>query len=247
MKKQTAGRDEMGEFAPEFAHFNDDVLFGECWSRENQLSPKLRSIITVTPFISRSVFDSSFSYHMKTARANGVTREEMVEAITQLAFYVGWPSAWAALREAKKVYGEDTPEMSHGSIFGLGQVNPYSRYFDGISYLNPLTAPDSRLAIFNVTFEPGCRNFWHTHRATSGGGQVLIAVDGVGWYQEKGKEPRVMRAGDIVISTPNVPHWHGASCDSWFSHLAFELPGENCSTEWGEPVERDFYESLKGE
>ena len=244
MKKQTAGRMQMGDFAPEFARFNDDVLFGEVWSRENQLAPKYRSLITVVSFISRGIFDSSFNYHMAKARENGVSRQEMVETITQLAFYVGWPFAWSALRVAKEVYGNDPESAGRGGIFGLGQVNPYNCYFTGISYLNPVTQPEARLSVANVTFEPGCRNFWHCHKATEGGGQVLICTDGLGWYQERGEEPRLLKPGDIVISTPNRDHWHGATKDSWFSHLAFELPGKDCSTEWLEPVSDEAYNAL---
>ena len=107
MMKQTAGRDQLGDFAPEFARLNDDVLFGEVWSREEQLSLKTRSIVTVTALISRGIVDSSLTYHLSTARANGVTATEMAELLTHLAFYAGWPNAWAAFRMAKEVYKDD--------------------------------------------------------------------------------------------------------------------------------------------
>ncbi|MGM9607301.1 MAG: carboxymuconolactone decarboxylase family protein, partial [Oscillospiraceae bacterium] len=100
MVKQTAGRDALGEFAPQFAHLNDDVLFGEVWSREGQLSLKMRSIITVTALVSKGMIDSSFQYHLSTAKQNGVTKNEMAEILTHLAFYAGWPNAWAAFRMA---------------------------------------------------------------------------------------------------------------------------------------------------
>lgn len=106
MKKVTAGHDELGEFAPQFAHYNDDVLFGEVWSREKELSPKERSLITVAGLMGMGVFDGSFKYHIKHAKQNGITKEEMVKALTQLAFYLGWPKAWATLRVAKEVYSE---------------------------------------------------------------------------------------------------------------------------------------------
>ena len=105
--KQTAGRDALGEFAPEFAHLNDDVLFGEVWSREDKLPLKLRSIVTVTALISKGVTDSALLYHLQGARANGVTREEMAEILRHLAFYAGWPNAWAAFRMAKEVYDSE--------------------------------------------------------------------------------------------------------------------------------------------
>lgn len=103
---QTAGRDQLGEFAPEFARYNDDILFGEVWSRNDKLSLRDRSIVTVCSLIGLGVIDSSLKYHLATAKKNGVTKEEMAEIITQLGFYVGWPKAWAAFNMAKEVYAE---------------------------------------------------------------------------------------------------------------------------------------------
>lgn len=107
MVKQTAGRDALNDFAPKFAELNDDVLFGEVWSREDQLSLKTRSIVTITALISKGIVDSPLTYHISTARKNGVTRTEMAELLTHLAFYAGWPNAWAAFRMAKEVYAEE--------------------------------------------------------------------------------------------------------------------------------------------
>ena len=106
MEKVTAGRDAMNEFAPKFAELNDDVLFGEVWSREDKLSPRDRSLITVSALMASGILDSSLLHHIQRAKTNGVTGEEMAETLTQLAFYAGWPKAWAALRMAKEVYGE---------------------------------------------------------------------------------------------------------------------------------------------
>lgn len=106
MKKQTAGKAELGEFAPKFASLNDDVLFGEVWSREN-LSLRDRSLITISALMASGILDSSLKYHIKNAKENGVTKDEMVEVLTQLAFYAGWPKAWAAFRMAKEVYEEE--------------------------------------------------------------------------------------------------------------------------------------------
>ncbi|QZN92325.1 carboxymuconolactone decarboxylase family protein [Limosilactobacillus panis] len=105
-KKQTAGRDQLGDFAPKFAELNDDVLFGQVWSREKELKPRDRSMITVTALITKGAF-AQLPYHMRTAKSNGITKEEIVEVITQLAFYVGWPNAWSAFNIAKKVWGAD--------------------------------------------------------------------------------------------------------------------------------------------
>ena len=107
MEKITAGRDALGEFAPQFAHFNDDILFGEVWSREERLSPRDRSLITVAALMGSGILDSSLQHHIERAKATGVTRDEMAEALTQLAFYAGWPKAWAAFRMAKEIYGDD--------------------------------------------------------------------------------------------------------------------------------------------
>ena len=128
------------------------------------------------------------------------------------------------------------------NIFGLGEENSaYARYFTGKSYLNPLTEPGKGPFFANVTFEPGCRNNWHIHHAASGGGQILLCVAGEGWYREEGKPARSLRPGDVVVIPPEVKHWHGAKADSWFSHIAVEVPGENTSNEWLEAVTDEEY------
>lgn len=104
MAKVTAGRDELGQFAPKFAELNDDVLFGEVWSREDKLSARDRSIVTVTTLMASGILDSSLKFHIQNAKNHGVTAEEMAEILTHAAFYAGWPKAWAALRMAKEVY-----------------------------------------------------------------------------------------------------------------------------------------------
>lgn len=245
--KQTAGHDALDEFAPEFARLNDDILFGEVWSREAQLPLKLRSIVTVSTLIGKGITDSSLKYHLASARQNGVTREEMAEILTHVAFYAGWPNAWAAFNMAKEVYADDTASADgHGGLFGLGEPNvTFGKYFIGQSYLKALTGPDDYLPIHNVTFEPGCRNNWHIHHASKGGGQVLICVDGEGWYQEEGKPAQRLHPGDIVEIPANVKHWHGATANSWFSHLAFGFPGEDTSNEWLEPVDDKQYGALE--
>ncbi len=256
--KQTAGRDALGTFAPAFAHFNDDVLFGENWN-DGGISLKTRSLITVVALMAQGITDSSLSYHIANAKAHGVTREEMAAAITHVAFYAGWPKAWATFNLAKEVYSDDAADgegagagaaadapEAHGGFFGLGEPNDaYAQYFTGQSYLNNLTGEGDYLPIHNVTFEPGCRNNWHIHTATAGGGQVLICVEGFGWYQEEGKPARALKPGDIVEIPANVKHWHGAQKDSWFSHVAFSYPGKNCGNEWCEPVDDETYNALE--
>ena len=242
MIKQTAGRDQLGEFAPKFAQLNDDVLFGEVWNRE-ALSPKLRSILTVTVLVSKGLVDSSFQYHMMSAKQNGVTRNEMAEILTHVAFYAGWPNAWAAFRVAVEVYKEDAG--TDGGLFGIGAPNDaYAQYFTGKSYLKPLTNPKETVFMANVTFEPGCRNNWHIHKAARGGGQILLCTGGRGWYQEWGQEARELHPGDVVTIPAGVKHWHGAASDSWFSHVAAECPGEETANEWLEPVDDTQYRKL---
>lgn len=190
MKKQTAGREGLGEFAPKFAQLNDDVLFGEVWSREDKLSLRDRSIVTLCVFIGKGLVDNSLKYHLINAKNNGVTKEEMAEIITHAAFYAGWPNAWAVFNMAKEVYADDATPANHGGFFGMGEPNvAYAKYFTGNSYLKPLAKTDN-------------------------------------------------------TSIANVKHWHGATKDEWFSHLAVEVPGENASNEWCEPVSYEEYENL---
>ena len=130
------------------------------------------------------------------------------------------------------------------NVFGRGEPNiNYAQYFIGESYLNPLAKTDN-LFFANVTFEPSCRNNWHIHHADKNGGQVLICIAGEGWYQEEGKEAVSLKAGSVIVIPPNVKHWHGAKKDSWFSHIAVEMPGENALTEWCEKVTDEEYAKL---
>jgi quercetin dioxygenase-like cupin family protein len=138
-------------------------------------------------------------------------------------------------------------EFDAKNIFGQGQPNVnYAQYFIGNSYLNPLTNPgETAVFLANVTFEPGCRNNWHIHHAKSGGGQLLICTAGEGWYQEEGKAPVSLTPGMVVTIPAGVKHWHGAKADSWFAHIAVEVPGEETKTEWCEPVDDAAYRALK--
>ena len=243
MKKQTAERDRLGEFAPKFAQLNDDVLFGEVWSREDKLSARDRSMITIAALFSAGL-NPQLKSHLALGREHGVTRTEAVEIVTQLAFYCGWPKAWSTFPLIQEVYGDERPEAdgvpSDLSVFPVGRPNTaFAQYFIGRSFLAPLTL--EQIPTFNVTFEPGCRNNWHIHHASSGGGQLLICVSGRGWYQERGKEPRELHPGDVVNIPANVKHWHGAAKDSWFQHIAQEIAGAETHTEWCEAVEDEDY------
>lgn len=246
---QTAGRNALGEFAPDFAHYNDDVLFGENWNNSD-IDHKTRCIITVVALMSSGITDSSLKYHLENAKKAGVTRKEIAAVITHAAFYVGWPKGWAVFNMAKEVWPlqEDAADAkaAHAAkmVFPIGEPNDaYAKYFIGQSYLAPVST--SQVPIYNVTFEPSCRNNWHIHHADKGGGQILVCVAGRGYYQEWGKEPRELNPGDCVNIPEGVKHWHGAAKDSWFSHLAVEVGGENCSNEWLEPVGDEIYSKLK--
>ncbi|EOS21381.1 4-carboxymuconolactone decarboxylase [Lachnospiraceae bacterium 3-1] len=204
--KQTAGRTALGEFAPKFAELNDDVLFGQVWSREDKMSLRDRSLITVVSLLSQGLTDTSFVHHLEAAKANGITKTEIAEIITHAAFYAGWPKAWAAFRLAKEIWNNETDGTDEKAlheksfVFPIGQPNDaFAQYFSGQSYLNPISK--EQVGIFNVTFEPGCRNNWHIHHADKGGGQILVCVAGRGFYQEWEKEPICMTAGDTV----NIP------------------------------------------
>ena len=219
---QTAGRTQLGEFAPKFAELNDDVLFGEVWNRTDKLGLRDRSLVTVTSLISQGI----------------------------IGFYAGWPKAWAAFNLAKDVWAEDAvgedakAAFQREMIFPVGEPNTaYAKYFTGNSYLAPISR--EQVNISNVTFEPRCRNNWHIHRAKSGGGQMLIGVAGRGWYQEEGKPAVEILPGTVIHIPANVKHWHGAAADCWFAHLAFEVPGESASNEWLEPVTDEEYDNLE--
>ena len=141
----------------------------------------------------------------------------------------------------------DREVFAQQDAFGIGAPNDaYDQYFIGHSYLKPLTQPGaSAVFLANVTFEPGCRNNWHIHHAAKGGGQLLICTAGEGWYQEEGKEAVSLTPGTVITIPPEVKHWHGAKADSWFSHIAVEVPGENTSNEWCQPVTDAEYAKLK--
>ena len=245
---QTAGRDQLGDFAPMFAHLNDDVLFGEVWNEE-AIDTKTKCIITVVALMASGITDTSLYHHLQNAKNNGVTKEEIAAIVTHATMYSGWPKGWAVFRMAKEIWNEETPELTEKDkyqntiFFPIGQPNDaFAQYFIGQSYLAPVSS--EQVPIFNVTFEPGCRNNWHVHHADKGGGQMLICVGGRGFYQERGKEAVEMTPGTVINIPANVKHWHGAASDSWFSHLAIDVAGENTSNEWLEPVSDEAYGKL---
>lgn len=242
--KQTAGRDSLGEFVNEFAHFNDDILFGENWNNQD-IDLKTRSLMTVVSLMSMGITDDALVFHLKNAKQQGVSQKEIAATITHVTFYAGWPKAWAVFQLAKEVWQinegdlpfQDPAMRAHAKqmVFPIGQPNQaYASYFSKRSFLAPIL--DQPIPIYNVTFEPGCKNHWHIHHASQNGGQILVCVAGHGLYQEEGQPIRHLAPGDTVYIPSGVKHWHGASEDEWFSHLAIEVPGQASSTEWLEPV-----------
>ncbi|EFV00566.1 cupin domain protein [Pseudoramibacter alactolyticus ATCC 23263] len=251
MKEQRAGRDNLGAIAPFFGELNDLTLFGKVWAREDKLSARDRSMITIAALFAAGLYPQ-LRAHLQLGKEHGITREEAVEAVTQLAFYCGWPKAWSTFPMIAEVWPEEEEATGDAVrdayqktiMFPIGAPNDaYAKYFVGQSYLAPVSG--KQFPIANVTFEPGCRNNWHIHHADKGGGQMLICIGGRGWYQEEGKDAVVLTPGTVIEIPPNIKHWHGAASDSWMSHLAFEIPGDNPSNEWLEPVSDEAYNRLK--
>lgn len=247
---QTAGRTALGDFAPKFAELNDDILFGEAVWNDSTLTLHDHSMVTISILLGKGLIDSSFRSHLEMGKKHGITRNEIAALLTQAAFYAGWPNAWAGFRIAKEVWADPTDtdtqkeRFQQEMIFPIGEPNTaYAKYFQGNSYIARISS--TQIPFSNVTFEPCCRNNWHIHHATAGGGQMLVGVAGRGWYQEKGKPAQEILPGDVIHIPANVKHWHGAAADSWFAHLAFEIPGENTSNEWLEPVTDEEYNKLK--
>ena len=200
-------------------------------------------MVTIAALFSAGLYPQLKS-HLAIGKEHGVTKTEVVEIVTQLAFYCGWPKAWSTFPLIEEVYGEDEGEGAKNlSVFPVGEKNDaFAKYFIGQSYLAPVST--SQVPVYNVTFEPACHNNWHIHHAKNGGGQMLICVAGRGWYQEYGKELRELHPGDVVNIPAEVKHWHGAAKDTWFQHLAVEVPGEETGTEWCEPVGDEEYNIL---
>ena len=240
-KKVTVGRDQLGNLAPKFAELNDDVLFGQVWQREQELSARDRSLITIVSVIAGGNFDH-LEAQLQLGKNNGLSKQEIVEIITHQAFYVGWPKAWTAFKIVKQFYGEtDTIKntiLEKSTIFPLGDpVTP--QRFDGKAWLKTISEPTEnplKKRVSNVTFAPGARNIWHLHRT----GQILLVTGGEGWYQEWQKPAQKLKEGDTVNIPADVKHWHGATKDSWFVHIAINSE----ESEWFEPLSEDEYKKL---
>jgi quercetin dioxygenase-like cupin family protein/alkylhydroperoxidase/carboxymuconolactone decarboxylase family protein YurZ len=222
-------------------------LFGDIFQRD-VLNWQDRELSTLAALANIEGVNAQLQGHMVIGMHNGLTPEQLREVVNVLKAKCGLKVAENAgfvldqvLKHTKeKNMSQQHDDAYNGGIFPRGNLNEaYARYFTGTSYLNMLST--ERVFIGNVTFEPGCRNFWHIHHK---GGQILLVTAGRGWYQEWGRPARELRSGDVVNIPPETKHWHGAAKDSWFAHVAVEVPAEGGSNEWLEPVSEEEYKRL---
>ena len=243
-----AGKQNM----PTIQYFLSSNCFGDYYTRKG-LDLNTRELLTMAILVNLGT-EPQLKAHIG-ANLKIRTAEYVEQAIYNCLPYCGYPRTLNALRLLKEAAAEatatkdnkimDQAAFDKQNVFGKGDPNVnYAKYFIGNSYLKAITDRESGFPMANVTFEPGTRNNWHIHHAKKGGGQVLIVTAGSGWYQLEGKPAVSLNPGDAVVIPANVKHWHGAKKDSWFSHIAFEAPGEGMSNEWLEPVTDEEYNKL---
>ena len=213
----TEVKGQLFEFVPAIDEYLKAHLFGDIFARDN-VDWQTRELATIAMLAAREGVDAQLQAHINIGKHNGLT-DAQVSEILEIS----------SATQAKDV------------VFGFGKENPYGQYFIGKSYLQPITT-ENGVPMFNVTFEPRCRNNWHIHHK---GGQILLVTQGRGWYQEWGKPARALKAGDVVNIPPETKHWHGAAKDSWFTHIAVEVPSKDGSSEWLEPVTDEVYDKLE--
>ena len=233
-----------GNMGKDVEQFLTDYFFGDIYSRD-ALDLQTRELLGYCVLTTLEAESQLHSHYHGNINA-GNSPETLTAAVIQCLPYIGFPAAIKALRIIKEetADADGKAAFQREMIFPIGEPNTaYAKYFIGNSYLAPISK--EQIPFSNVTFEPGCRNNWHIHHATKGGGQMLVCVAGKGWYQEEGKPAVQMLPGDVIHIPANVKHWHGAAADSWFAHLAFEVPGENTSNEWLEPVTDEEYNRLE--
>ena len=210
------------DFHPQLDEYLKAHLFGDIFARDN-MDWRTRELATIAALAARPETKPQMTAHIAIGKINGVTDAQAAAIVARVQ------------RPAKP---EQLP--ADWSPIPVGNLNTgFAKYFIGNSYLHKLTL--DQVPAFGVTFEPGCRNNWHIHHAKTGGGQILIVTAGVGYYQEWGKPPRRLEKGDTVNIPAGVKHWHGAAPDSWFQHIALEVPGTEQSNEWCEPVDDAAY------
>lgn len=238
------GKDGM----PTINYFLASNCFGDYYTRKG-LDLNTRELLTMAILVNLGT-EPQLKAHIG-ANLKIRTAEYVEQAIYNCLPYCGYPRTLNALRLFKEAVAETkvaadakTVPGKDWSVFPVGKPNDaYAKYFVGKSYLDMIST--EQVGVGNVTFEPACRNNWHIHHAKKGGGQILIATAGRGYYQEWGKPAVELKPGDVVNIPAGVKHWHGAAPDSWFQHLAIEVPGEGTSNEWLEPVSDEEYARLK--
>lgn len=242
VQSKLTGRAYNYTFAPATDYYLKAHLFGDIFARNN-LTHAQRELVTVSALSGLEGCEVQLKSHINGARNMGVTDAELHSIPAVLAAKVGEREAWRAQKAIAEVFGEEFNggEPVKDPIFPKGQPNTaFAKYFIGESFLAPLSS--GKVPVSNVTFEPGCRNNWHIHHK---GIQVLICVGGTGWYQEWGKPARLLKPGDVVEIPEGMKHWHGATKNSWFQHIAFTVAEEGASNEWLEPVTDEEYNKLK--
>jgi alkylhydroperoxidase/carboxymuconolactone decarboxylase family protein YurZ/quercetin dioxygenase-like cupin family protein len=222
------------DFHPQLDEYLKAHLFGDIFARDN-LDWRTREIITIAALAARPETMPQLKAHVAIGKKNGVTDEQAAAIVGRVA-----PGGSQFIATANGSDAMNCVPPADWSPIPVGEPNTaYAKYFIGRSYLHKLTL--DQIPAFGVTFEPGCRNNWHIHHAKTGGGQMLIVTAGEGFYQEWGKPARRLKKGDTVNIPANVKHWHGAAPDSWFQHIALEVPGTEASNEWCEPVDDTAY------
>ena len=226
-------------FAPQTDYYLKAHLFGDIFARNN-LTFADREIVTVAAISALAGCEPQLKAHIAGARNMGVSDSQLHAIPAVLHDRVGETEAARCEQAVAEVFGEPSQAVNtvDFSVWPKGELNPYGQFFIGNSYL-----ADMGNGLFNVTFEPGCRNNWHIHHRQV---QVLICVAGRGWYQEWGKPAVEMTPGTVIAVPVEVKHWHGAAHDSWFQHLTYHTSvEEGASNEWLEPVTDEVYNQVK--
>lgn len=241
VQTKLSGKPFTYDFAPATDYYLKAHLFGDIFARNN-LTHAERELVTVSALSGMQGVEPQLQSHVSGARNMGLKDDEIRSIPATLAARVGEVEAWRAAKAIAAVFGEpfDEGKPVEQMMFPKGDFNSaYAKYFIGNSYLAPLS--QGKVPVSNVTFEPRCRNNWHIHHK---GIQMLICVGGTGWYQEWGKDARMLKPGDVVEIPEGVKHWHGATKDSWFQHVTFTVAEEGASNEWLEPVTDEEYDKL---
>lgn len=241
VQSRLSGKPFNYDFAPATDYYLKAHLFGDIFARD-VLTFAERELVTIGALSSIAGVESQLTSHVRGARNMGVSDRQLHAIPAVLSAKVGDMEGYRAAKVVARVFGEPFSEGKpvENMIFPKGELNTaYAKYFIGDSFLAPLITDG--LHVSNVTFEPRCRNNWHIHHR---GGQILICVGGEGWYQEWGKPARRLHPGDVVNIPAEVKHWHGATADSWFQHIAIAVPAEDASNEWLEAVGDEEYDKL---